>query len=252
MMAHQTDPAINLSAAERAALDFARQEFCWYRDNGSPWSAGSALSPTASHAMVQFFSRSAGRRAHAYSAGHAGAARLARCRRCAPPHHFGISKPASALPSELAAWDMEMRMFGLPTPWAGPKRASRMLRDPIVTVTTLAVVDQFGLPLTTRSPRRRNACEIVAMALGSVGSSIGHKGVGTDAPASRLLLAGRRCSGFNSDLYGRTHNRTASITWNQTWGGRLYSATIAPGQSRESPLTAGGIYLPPIRSAVCR
>jgi hypothetical protein len=175
---------------------------------------------------------------------------LARCRRCAPPHHFGISKPASALPSELAAWDMEMRMFGLPTPWAGPKRASRMLRDLIVTVTTLAVVDQFGLPLTTRSPRRRNACEIVAMALGSVGISIGHKGVGTDAPASRLLLAGRRCSGFNSDLYGRTHNRTASITWNQTCGGRLYSATIAPGQSRESLLIAGGMTLPPIRSAV--
>jgi len=75
------------------------------------------------------------------------------------------------------------------------QRASRMLRDLIVTVTTLAVVDQFGLPLTTRSPRRRNACEIVAMALGSVGISIGHKGVGTDAPASRLLLAGRRCSG---------------------------------------------------------
>ena len=82
-----------------------------------------------------------------------------------------------ALPSELAAWDMELKTFGMPAPAAGPKKSARMLRDICITMTTMAVIDRFGLPRTKRSPTRRSACEIVALALESVGIFMGYKAV---------------------------------------------------------------------------
>jgi len=81
------------------------------------------------------------------------------------------------MPVELEAYDMERKTFGPAPQWAGPKKVSRMLRDILITLTTMALVDKFGLPRTKRSAARKSACEIVSMALTSVGISIGHKGV---------------------------------------------------------------------------
>jgi hypothetical protein len=46
-------PAIIMSEAERAALEFARDNLTRRRNADTPWSKDSALSPAASHAMVQ-------------------------------------------------------------------------------------------------------------------------------------------------------------------------------------------------------
>jgi hypothetical protein len=81
------------------------------------------------------------------------------------------------MPTELLAYDMDVQQFGLPAQWPAPKRATRMLRDLVIMHTAMAVVDKYGLARTKRSPTRRSACEIVSMALESVGISRGHKAV---------------------------------------------------------------------------
>jgi hypothetical protein len=52
-----------------------------------------------------------------------------------------------------------------------------MVRDILIMDTAMAVVDKFGLPRTKRSAARKSACEIVAVALESVGIFMGHKSV---------------------------------------------------------------------------
>jgi hypothetical protein len=170
---------IPLSAAEQAALDFARREFLsWHQNNSNPWSNGSALVPAASHAMVQtFLSRGWGdvtTRLRLIMLARLGLRDAdAALRRII----LEYQSRRELMPTELASYDMEVKTFGLPAPWAGPKKSSRLLRDMLIMTTVMAVVDKFGLPRTKRSPLRRSACEIVAVALGSVGISIGHKGV---------------------------------------------------------------------------
>jgi hypothetical protein len=170
--------AIVLSEVEQAALDFAREQILLARNNSSPWSASSALSPEASHAMIQ-------------SVLALGWGDVMNRLRLIMMARAGLRDAQAALhriileyqsrhepmPAELQAYDMETKTFGIPAQWAGPKRASRMLRDIVIMVTVMAVVDKFALSRTKRSPKHRSACEIVSTALESAGISIGHKGV---------------------------------------------------------------------------
>jgi hypothetical protein len=170
---------IALSEIEQSALDFAcRELLSWHQNNSNPWSASSTFSPTASQAMVQsFLMRGWGDV-------------MTRLRLIMLARH-GLRDAQAALqriileyqsrgvrmPTELEAYDMDVKTFGLPAPWAGPKSSSRLLRDMIIMMTTMAVVDKFELPRTTSSPNRRSASEIVSVALEVVGIFIGYKGV---------------------------------------------------------------------------
>ena len=74
------------------------------------------------------------------------------------------------LPCELQAWDMELREFGLPAQWSGPKKADRILLDLCIMLITCAVVVQFGLPrYKNEATTGKAASEITAMALEQVG-----------------------------------------------------------------------------------
>ena len=170
---------ISLSEIEHRALHFARREFLFWRQNNSnPWSASSSFSPTASQAMVQsFLIRGWGdvmtRQWLVMLARRGLRDAQAALQRIILEYQSGGER----MPTELAAYDMDVKRFGLPAQWAGPKSSTRMLRDMIIMMTTMAVVDKFELPRTTSSPNRRSACEIVSMALEAVGIFIGYKGV---------------------------------------------------------------------------
>lgn len=173
-------PDTTLTATEHAALEYARAALLRAKDtDGSPWgSNGSVLSPEASRAMVQYLLRPAWfdvpNRLRLIMMARLG------WREAADVLDRIILEYQSAhvaLPSELAAWAMETKMFGRPAQWSGPKKASRMLRDLVIMDTAMAVVDKFGLPRTKRSAARKSACEVTALALESVSIFMGHKSV---------------------------------------------------------------------------
>jgi hypothetical protein len=171
-------PIPPMTKTERAALEFARQELVRYRNADTPWSSNSLLSPTASHTMVQslllFGLDDVTSRLRLVML-----ARLGWRDAIAALDRVILEYQSAhiALPSELAAWDMETKTFGMPAQWAGPKKTPRILRDLAIMLTTMAVVDRFELSRTKRSSTRRSACEIVATALESVGIFMGHKSV---------------------------------------------------------------------------
>ena len=170
-----------MTEVERAALEFARQELGSYRNGDSPWSKDSPLSPAGSHAMVQSFLQ--------LGWGDLDDARL----RLVMLARLGVSDAAAVLDriilecqssarraarSQLCGMGHgaeDLRHAG--TGGRKPKKSARMLRDICITMTTMAVIDRFGLPRTKRSPTRRSACEIVALALESVGIFMGYKAV---------------------------------------------------------------------------
>jgi hypothetical protein len=167
-----------LNAVEKAALDAASNEFAWWRANGSPWSSDSALSPQAGHAMMQsFLALGCGDVTSRLRLIQAARLGLADARAVLQRLILEYQTRGEPMPTEIAAYDMEVKTLGGPTPWGGPKRAARMSRDLVITTVTLAVVDTYQLPRTKRSAKHQSACEIVALALGHVGIAMGHKGV---------------------------------------------------------------------------
>jgi hypothetical protein len=173
---------IVLSQVEQAALEYARADILVYKNSTTPWIDSDYLSPASSHAVFQstltellLIDRG----------GVINRLRLIMLARHGSRDADGIlarlileyQSRYESMPVELQAYDMERKTFGPAPQWAGPKKVSRMLRDILITHTTMALVDKFGLPRTKRSAARKSACEIVSMALASVGISIGHKGV---------------------------------------------------------------------------
>jgi hypothetical protein len=175
---HVNVPAvISLNANEQAALDFARQEFIQCKNTDSPWGGGSMLSPEASHGLI----------ASTLTWGWADVRMrlwlIMLARAGLPDAQMALQRIIlecqsrhERMPTELAAYDMEVKTFGLPSQ-AGPKKTARMVRDLLIMVTTMAIVEKFGLYGTKRSPKHRSASEITAMALTVVGISMGYKSV---------------------------------------------------------------------------
>jgi hypothetical protein len=167
----------SLNANEQAALDFARQEFIQAKNTDSPWGGGSMLSREASHGLIASTLTwgwpDVRVRLWLIMIARAG---LRDAQMALQRIILEYQSRHERMPTELAAYDMEVKTFGLPSP-AGPKKTARMVRDLLIMLTTMALVEKFGLYRTKRSPNHRSASEITAMALPTVGISMGYKSV---------------------------------------------------------------------------
>jgi hypothetical protein len=172
------------TAVEAEALTFAREWLVRIQEAGSPWSEHSPFTAEAGRAVVRHLMR-CGALLHSINrlqiiamarAGDADADAVLR------QLLIEMQSRGDPLPTELAAYNMELLHGGLHPP-PGPKRKDKTLRDLCIAMTVAAVVDRFGLTPTRntasrgRPSARRSACAIVAEALGFVGISTGEKAV---------------------------------------------------------------------------
>lgn len=179
---HRDLPAKIISdPVEEEALKFAREKFRFlHKTGGNPWSEDSPFSAAAGHALSQWVLRLGWHdvitRMHLVMLGRAGV-RDAQ----AVLHRIILEYQTrgEALPTEVAAYDMEVKTFGpAPAQWAGPRAADKLNRDICILAIGMLVADKFRLPRTKNpSSRRRSTSETIALALESVGVSIGHKGI---------------------------------------------------------------------------
>jgi hypothetical protein len=177
---HSLPSEIISDPVDEAALKFAREKFQFFRKTGNPWSKDSPFTAAAGHALSQWFLALGWQdvitRMQLVMLARAGVRDAqAVLRRIILEHQTR----GEALPTEVAAYDMEVKTFGpAPAQWAGPRTAHKLNRDICILAIGMLVADKFRLPRTKNpSSRRRSTSEIIALALESVGVSIGHKGI---------------------------------------------------------------------------
>jgi len=172
------------TAAEAEALTFAREWLVRAQEAGNPWSAHSPFAPEAGRAVTRHLMRCSALLHPINRLQIIAMARASDADADAVLRQLMIEMQSRAepLPTELAAYNMELLHGGLHPP-PGPKRKDKILRDLCIAMTVAAVVDRFGFYTTRntasrgRPSARRSACAIVAEALGSVEISMGEKAV---------------------------------------------------------------------------
>ena len=175
-------PRLPMTLKEVEALEFARATFAEWRSRGNPWSDDCVFTSEASRAFLRHFLRRAALE-HPIHMMHV----IAWARTNDPDVKdvlatliIEFKSRGESLPTELAAYDMEMWRDSLsnsPRKLPARKKKNNLLRDIFIAMLIADVCTRFGLNPTRRSQHRESGCSIVAMALVEVNMQLGEAAI---------------------------------------------------------------------------